>query len=306
MPNKREINPDNNALRLRKPPWIRVAAPGGRNYEILRSMKADSGLHTVCESALCPNISECWNAGHATFMIMGDGCTRNCRFCGVGSTPEPLSGYEPALVAEAIVSMGLDHAVVTSVTRDDLADGGAGHFAATIREIRKKCPSAGIEVLVPDFKGNRSALETVLGAGPDILGHNIETVPRLYPEVRPQANYRQSLSLLSAVKEKKPSCVTKSGFMMGLGETIDEIRQTIREIKAAGVQMLTIGQYLKPGPANIEVKDYVLPETFAQLKSFALDTGFAAVESGPLVRSSYGAARQARALGIVPKNRDDG
>ncbi|MFP4650484.1 MAG: lipoyl synthase, partial [Desulfobacterales bacterium] len=271
----------------------------------LRTLKAASGLHTVCESALCPNISECWNSGHATFMIMGDGCTRNCGFCAVGNSPEPLYPHEPALVAEAIASMGLDHAVVTSVTRDDLSDGGAYHFAAAIREIRKKCPYAGIEVLVPDFNGSLGALETVLAAGPDIVGHNVETVPGLYPEVRPQADYRQSLRLLSAVKEKRPSCVTKSGLMLGLGETIDEVRKTIREIRAAGVQILTMGQYLKPGPANLEVKDYVPPETFAHLKSFALDTGFAAVESGPLVRSSYGAARQARALGIGPKNRVD-
>lgn len=282
-----------------KPPWIRVAAPGGENYQSVRRLKAACGLHTVCESALCPNIAECWHAGHATFMIMGSGCTRNCRFCGVGRRPKPLDADEPRRVAQAVAAMGLVHAVVTSVTRDDLSDGGAGHFAATICEIRKNCPNAGIEVLIPDFRASRRSLETVLAAGPDIVGHNMETVARLYPAVRPMADYRQSLSLLCAAKQIRPECITKSGFMLGLGETMDEIRQTIKDIRSAGVQVLTLGQYLKPGPENIEVVDYILPETFARLKTYATETGFAIAEAGPLVRSSYRAAAQAEALGII-------
>lgn len=282
-----------------KPPWIRVAAPGGDNYETVRRLKAAAGLHTVCEAALCPNIAECWHAGHATFMILGNGCTRNCRFCGVGGRPKPLDKDEPRRVAKAVAAMGLDHAVVTSVTRDDLSDGGAGHFAATIKEIRKNCPNAGIEVLIPDFAANRGALETVLAAGPDIVGHNMETTARLYPTVRPMADYRQSLALLCTAKQISPACITKSGFMLGLGETMDEIRQTIDDIRAAGVQVLTLGQYLKPGPEHMDVTEYFPPETFSQLKQYAIETGFALVESGPLVRSSYKAAAQAEALGII-------
>jgi lipoic acid synthetase len=282
-----------------KPPWIRVAAPGGENYETVRCLKAAAGLHTVCESALCPNIAECWHAGHATFMIMGNGCTRNCRFCGIGGRPQPLDKDEPRRVAKAVTAMGLNHAVVTSVTRDDLPDGGAGHFAATIAEIRKNCPNTGIEVLIPDFAASRRALETVLAAGPDVVGHNMETTARLYPTVRPVADYRQSLSLLRTAKQISPACITKSGFMLGLGETMDEIRQTIADIRAAGVQVLTMGQYLKPGPQNMDVAEYFSPEIFAQLKQYAKEAGFALVESGPFVRSSYRAAAQAEALGII-------
>ncbi|MBS0014590.1 MAG: lipoyl synthase [Desulfobacterales bacterium] len=282
-----------------KPPWIRVAAPGGENYQSVRRLKAACGLHTVCESALCPNIAECWHSGHATFMIMGSGCTRNCRFCGVGRRPQPLDTDEPRRVARAVAAMGLNHAVVTSVTRDDLSDGGASHFAATIKEIRKNCPDTGIEVLIPDFEASHRALETVLAAGPDIVGHNVETVARLYPAVRPMADYRQSLSLLCTVKQINPACITKSGFMLGLGETMDEIRQTIKDIQSAGAQVLTLGQYLKPGPENMDVVKYFPPEVFAQLKQFAMETGFALAESGPLVRSSYRAAAQAEALGII-------
>ena len=294
-----ETQPENPDSRPAKPPWIRVAAPGGENYQALRRLKAASGLNTVCESALCPNISECWQAGHATFMILGNGCTRNCRFCGVGGRPQPLDKDEPRRVARAVFAMGLDHAVVTSVTRDDLSDGGAGHFAATIEEIRKNCPNTGIEVLIPDFAASRRALEPVLAAGPDVVGHNMETTARLYPTVRPAADYQQSLALLRAVGHLRPECITKSGFMLGLGETMDEIRQTIADIRAAGVQVLTMGQYLKPGPQNMDVTEYFSPEIFAQLKQYAKEAGFALAESGPLVRSSYRAAAQAEALGII-------
>lgn len=283
---------------LQKPPWIRVRMASGKSVEAIRRLKAASNLHTVCESALCPNIGECWQDGHATFMIMGDGCTRNCAFCGVGGRPMPLDPDEPGRVADAVAAMGLTHAVVTSVTRDDLADGGAGHFAATIEAIRRRCPDATVEVLIPDFGGMPRALQTVLGAGPDIVGHNIETVRRLYPDVRPRADFGQSLRLLSGIKAQAPGCITKSGFMVGIGETMTEIHDTIRDIRAAGVDILTIGQYLRPGPDNIPVAEYVLPETFAALKTAALDTGFLRVESGPLVRSSYRAAEAAAALGI--------
>lgn len=280
-----------------KPPWITVKAPRGENYDTICRLKSASGLHTVCESASCPNIGECWPAGHATFMIMGDGCTRNCAFCGVGKVPLPLEADEPQRVAEAVAAMGLAHAVVTSVTRDDLADGGAGHFAETIEQIHKTCPGTTVEVLIPDFRGSRKALKTVLAADADIFGHNLETVRRLYPAVRPGADYAQSLSLLSAVRQKSaPDGITKSGIMVGLGESLAEIYETIQQIRAAGVDILTIGQYLQPGPENIEVFEYVPPETFQHLKTFALDLGFAWVESGPLVRSSYRAAEQARAL----------
>ena len=282
-----------------QPPWIRVRVPRGGSCKFLRDLKSAAGLNTVCESALCPNIGECWRAGHATFMIMGNGCTRNCAFCGVGNEPEPVCKDEPRRVAEAVRSMNLRHAVVTSVTRDDLADGGAGYFAATIRELRKICPDTSIEVLIPDFGGSRAALETVLAAGPDIMGHNMETVCRLYSTVRPGADYRRSLALLARAGRQKPSCITKSGLMLGLGETRDEIEEIIRDIRGAGVQVLTIGQYLRPGRANIAVAEYVHPETFARIQSFAKQQGFSWVAAGPLVRSSYQAASQARALGIA-------
>ncbi|MFO8111271.1 MAG: lipoyl synthase [Desulfosalsimonadaceae bacterium] len=284
---------------LQKPPWIRVRMASGKSVQNIRRLKAASNLHTVCESALCPNIGECWQAGHATFMIMGDGCTRNCAFCGVGGRPLPLAPEEPGRVAEAVAALGLNHVVVTSVTRDDLADGGAGHFASTIKKIRDRCQNATVEVLVPDFGGNRQALQTVLAARPDIVGHNIETVRRLYPVVRPKADFEQSLRLLSGIKARAPGCITKSGFMVGIGETMTEIHDTIREIRAAGVDILTIGQYLRPGLENIPVAEYVLPETFAALKTAALEKGFLRVESGPLVRSSYRAAEAAAALGIA-------
>ncbi|MGM0451757.1 MAG: lipoyl synthase [Thermodesulfobacteriota bacterium] len=280
----------------KKPPWITVKTPRGENYDTICRLKRASGLHTVCESARCPNIGECWPAGHATFLIMGDGCTRNCAFCGVGKKPVSLEADEPQRVAEAVAAMGLDHAVVTSVTRDDLPDGGAAHFAKTIEHIRGRCPDTTTEVLIPDFKGSREALKRVVDAGPGIIGHNMETVRRLYPEVRPEADYAESLTLFCAVHAMAPDQLTKSGIMVGLGESLSEVYETIQEIRAADVDILTIGQYLQPGPENIEVFEYVLPETFAHLKDFAEALGFAWVESGPLVRSSYRAAEQARAL----------
>lgn len=279
-----------------KPAWIRVRLPNGPACEAVRILKDSKQLHTVCESALCPNIGECWQMGHATFMILGNGCTRNCRFCAVGGHPEPLDRDEPRRVAEAVHGMGLTHAVITSVTRDDLADGGAGLFADTVSEIRKACPATTVEVLIPDFQGSRPALDTVVAARPDIVGHNVETVRRLYPQARPEADYNQSLALLQSVKAAAPDMVTKSGIMVGLGETYAEIVETMAKIREAGTDILTLGQYLRPGSEHLPVRRYYLPEDFESLKTRAEAMGFSWVEAGPLVRSSYRAERQARAL----------
>jgi lipoic acid synthetase len=279
-----------------KPAWIRVRLPSGPAYEEVRDLKHRKQLHTVCESALCPNIGECWQMGHATFMILGDGCTRNCRFCAVGDQPAPPDPEEPRRVAEAVRSMGLKHAVITSVTRDDLPDGGAGLFAATITAIRRVLPETTVEVLIPDFQGSRSALDTVMAAGPDILGHNVETVPRIYYGTRPKADYQQSLTLLKNAKTIAPEMITKSGIMLGLGETESELLETIAQIRTAGADILTLGQYLRPGPAHLPVQRYYPPEEFESLKARAEAMGFSWVEAGPLVRSSYRAERQARAL----------
>lgn len=279
-----------------KPAWIRVRLPGGPGYERIRELKERKKLHTVCESAMCPNIGECWQMGHATFMILGSGCSRNCRFCGVDHGPEALDPDEPRHVAEAAAAMDLSHVVVTSVTRDDLEDGGSGLFAETIAEIRRMSPDATVEVLIPDFRGSREALGKVLAARPDILGHNVETVPRLYPLARPQADFEQSMGLLHTVKAACPDMVVKSGLMLGLGENEDEVAAAMGRIGRAGVDILTLGQYLRPGPEHLPVMHYYPPEAFEALKRRALDMGFSWVEAGPLVRSSYRAERQARAL----------
>lgn len=279
-----------------KPAWIRVRLPCGPAYDAVRDLKHRKQLHTVCESALCPNIGECWEMGHATFMILGGGCTRNCRFCAVGDQQEAPDPDEPRRVAEAVRRMGLKHAVITSVTRDDLSDGGAGLFAETIITIRRISPEITVEVLIPDFQGSRAALDTVMAAGPDILGHNVETVSRIYPRARPKADYQQSLTLLKNAKTIDPEMVTKSGIMVGLGETESELLETIAQIRAAGVDILTLGQYLRPGPAHLPVRRYYPPAEFESLKARAKNMGFSWVEAGPLVRSSYRAERQARAL----------
>lgn len=287
------------ANRLQEPPkpsWIRVRLPYGPAFESLRELKSRKHLKTVCESALCPNMDECWRLGHATFMILGDGCTRNCRFCAVGKQPRALDPREPRRVAEAVSAMGLSHAVITSVTRDDLADGGAGVFADTISAIRKTCPETTVEVLIPDFQGSKSALDRVRAARPDILGHNVETVGALYSTARPQADYRQSLSLLARAKSGPRQMVVKSGIMVGLGETEEQLVETITQIRDTGTDILTIGQYLRPGREHLPVIRYYPPEEFEILKSEAEKMGFSWVEAGPLVRSSYRAERQARAL----------
>ena len=277
--------------RQRKPEWLKARVPGGENYSRLKSLIDKSRLHTVCEEARCPNMGECWNSGTATFMILGDVCTRSCGFCAVKTgRPEFLDKDEPRRVGEAVEIMKLRHAVITSVNRDELFDGGAQLFADTIREIRSRVPVCRIEVLIPDFVGSEQALNIVLDAQPDILNHNTETVPRLYKSVRPQAHYNRSLELLFRAKQK--GFLTKSGLMLGLGETIDEVIDTMSDLREVECDILTLGQYLQPTQSHLPVERYVRPEEFAMLKQRGLEMGFRYIESGPLVRSSYHAAEQ--------------
>ncbi|HWN81286.1 MAG TPA: lipoyl synthase, partial [Candidatus Udaeobacter sp.] len=272
----------------RHPDWLKVKLPGGPSYERLRSTLHGLDLHTVCEEALCPNVAECWGAGTATFMILGDICTRGCRYCAVDKGhPTELDLEEPSRVAEAVTRMDLRHVVVTSVDRDDLADGGAEIFAETIRSIRARMPECAVEVLIPDFQGNEASLRAVLAERPDILNHNIETVPRLFPTIRLGGDYARSLELLRRAAAADPDLPTKSGMMLGLGETIPEVLGVMADLRAQGVRILTLGQYLQPSRKHAPVDRYVDPAEFAELKLRGLDMGFAHVESGPLVRSSY-------------------
>jgi lipoic acid synthetase len=281
----------------RKPDWLKRRLPAGETFNQVRELIEAGKLHTVCQEAKCPNIWECYSQRTATFLIMGERCTRNCRFCSVNpGLPESLDPDEPGRVAEAVARMGLKYAVITSVTRDDLPDGGAGHFAATIYEIRRRMPAAQIEVLIPDLQGDRTALETVLRARPDVLNHNIETVPRLYPQVRPQADYRRSLELLSRSRKLAPSIPTKSGLMLGLGETAEELRQSLLDLRDAGCRILTLGQYLQPSPEHLPVEAYVPPDDFKHWRKAALELGFSEVASAPFVRSSYHAQESFNAL----------
>jgi len=260
-----------------------------RRFFQVRNRVREGNLHTVCEGASCPNRNECWNAGTATFLILGDRCTRNCGFCNIaGGTPRPVDPYEPQRVADAVKALDLDHAVVTSVTRDDLTDGGAAVFADTVRAIRKGATRCRVEVLVPDFQGSREALAGVLDAVPDILNHNIETVPSLYSRVRTGADYERSLMLLRRAKER--GAATKTGLMLGLGEGVDEVRTVLRDVRSAGCDILTLGQYLRPSLNNLPVERYYRPEEFESLRIEALGLGFLRVAAGPLVRSSYHAA----------------
>ena len=277
---------------LPRPAWIKARAPIGEGYERLRALMRDHGLHTVCEEARCPNVGDCWNRGTATFMILGDVCTRACGFCAVktGLPGRPPDSDEPSSVAEAVERMGLRHAVITSVNRDDQRDGGAGSFAACIREIRARIPGCAVEVLIPDFKGDWRALEVVLEARPDILNHNTETVPRLYRLVRPGARFARSLELLA--RSKQTGLLTKSGIMLGLGEEWDEVLETMLAIRAAGTDVLTVGQYLRPSPEHLPVMRYYTPEEFGRIRELGLALGYSHVESGPLVRSSYHADAQ--------------
>ncbi len=246
------------------------------------------GLNTVCWSAKCPNIGECFKRGTATFLILGDVCTRNCGFCGIkNGTPNRLDLVEPIKVGQAVRKLGLKYAVVTSVTRDDLPDGGAGHYAATVWAIRRFNPECKIEVLIPDFQGDKDALYIVVDSKPDVINHNVETIPRLYAKVRPQADYHRSLELLKNVKEMQPGFVTKSGLMVGVGESIEEVEGTFKDLRDAGCDLLTVGQYLRPSPENIPVERYVHPDEFEHLRKVALELGFRNAASGPFVRSSY-------------------
>jgi lipoic acid synthetase len=272
----------------RKPEWLRVKAPVSPEYNSTRRLMRDLALNTVCEEAACPNIGECWKQKHATVMILGRVCTRACTFCNVATgRPDLLDPHEPERVAEAVAALGLAHVVVTSVDRDDLADGGAGHFAQTIAAIRAAAPATTIEVLTPDFLRKEGALETVVAARPDVLNHNLETVPRLYAEVRPGARYFHSLRLLDQVKRLDPALFTKSGIMVGLGEEKPEVLQVMDDLRAADVDFLTIGQYLQPTPKHHPIARFVTPEEFRSYASFALGKGFLLVSASPLTRSSY-------------------
>jgi len=273
------------------PPWIRARLPSGQVYFDLRQRVHALGLHTVCESASCPNLGECWNAKSLTIMILGGLCTRSCKFCDVPiGKPLPPDPGEPARVAAILGELGLTHTVITCVTRDDLADGGAAHWAATIRAVKERCPDMVLEVLVSDFKGDTDAVDVVLAAGPDVFAHNLETVPRLARQVRVQASVERSLAILSHAHAR--GALTKSGLMLGLGETIDEVRAVMGELRKAGVAVLTLGQYLRPSRQHLAVERHATPDEFRQLKDEALALGFAHVESGPLVRSSYHASNQ--------------
>ena len=277
-----------------RPPWLKVRFPAGPNYARVQDLMRGERLHTVCEVARCPNIGDCWSRGTATFMILGDTCTRSCGFGAVKTgRPGAVDAGEPRRVALAILRMGLRHAVITSVNRDELPDGGAAIFAETIRWSRRLSPGTTFEVLIPDFKGDRAALATVIEARPEILNHNTETVPRLYATVRPQARYERSLDLLAAAKAIDPGTLTKTGIMVGLGESYHEVLATARDIAARGVDILTVGQYLRPGPDYLPIVRYWTPEEFAAIKTEALALGFRHVESGPLVRSSDHAEEQA-------------
>ena len=281
------------ATKSPRPDWLRVRLPGGEHYTRLKSVMREHDLHTVCEEARCPNVAECWGQGTATFMILGDICTRACGFCAVTTgLPTKLDLTEPSRVAAAVKAMGLRHAVITSVNRDELPDGGATIFARTIEAVRRDNPDTTIEVLIPDFKGSQPALETVLAARPQILDHNIETVPRLYKRVRPGANYSQSVELLQRTKTLAPRIVSKTGIMVGLGEDFGEITDVMKQLAKAGVEVFTIGQYLQPTKDHLPVERFYHPDEFQELKRVGLATGFRHVESGPLVRSSYHAANQ--------------
>jgi len=293
---KAHENLDTVQLRARKPGWLKVRSPGGHKYLGLQKLMRTQSLHTVCEEAACPNIGECWEDGTATFMILGDVCTRACKYCGVAhGMPTTLDEEEPARLADTVAAMELEHAVITSVNRDELPDGGAGIYAETIRRIHEQVPGCSVEVLIPDFKGDEDALRKVVDAKPEILGHNLETVERLHPEVRPGGRYWRSISFLGAAKRMDPTTLTKTGIILGMGEEADEIRQAMADVREAGVDILTLGQYLRPSEAHIPVARWVSPEEFAEWKRVGEEEmGFAHVESGPLVRSSYHAKEQAR------------
>jgi len=277
----------------RKPGWLKVKAPGGKNYVGVKQMMRELGLNTVCEEAHCPNIGECWEHRAATFMILGDVCTRNCSYCAIAhGTPTPYDPEEPTRLAEAVTRMGLRHIVITSVDRDDLPNGGAEAFAGCVTEIRERMPEASVELLIPDFKGSDAALQIVIDAKPDILNHNLETIARLYRIARPGGRYDRALRLLRRAKEMDPDMATKSGLMCGLGEDWDELVAAMRDLREQDVDILTLGQYLRPSDGHLPVVRFYSPEEFTQLRDIGLEMGYRHVESAPLVRSSYHAWEQ--------------
>lgn len=281
----------------RRPDWIKVRAPGGENYSFLKDLMRSKSLHTVCEEAMCPNIGECWGSGTATFLIMGDTCTRSCGFCDIKTgRPEPLDWEEPERVAQAVRKMNLRHVVITSVNRDERKDGGAPIFALCIERIREVQPGCSIEVLIPDFKGSEDALKIVMDARPEILNHNVETVPRLFRKVQPQDRYEWALDTLRNAKRMESDVLTKSGIMVGLGEEFDEVLAVMRDLVDVGVDILTVGQYLQPSRKHLPIERYYRPEEFEELSRAGYEMGFRWVESGPLVRSSYRAEKQVAAL----------
>lgn len=285
-----------NGLR-RRPEWLKVRAPSGETYHELKRLMRSKTLHTICEEANCPNMAECWGNGTATFLILGDTCTRSCGFCDVKTgMPNPLDWAEPLRVAKAVQQMELQHVVVTSVNRDERPDGGAPIIALTIRAVRNLRPECSIEVLIPDFKGNQAALEIVMREDPDILNHNVETVRRLFKHVQPQDNYEWAMATLRGAKAINPEAVTKSGIMLGLGETKDEVLEAMRDLREQDVDILTLGQYLQPSKKHLPIERYWTPEEFAEFRKLGYEMGFKWVESGPLVRSSFRAEFQARAL----------
>jgi lipoic acid synthetase len=280
----------------RKPSWLKVRAPGGQNYIHLKQLMRELDLHTVCEEAHCPNVGECWEHGTATFMILGDVCTRNCAYCAVAhGRPPKYDIEEPARVATAIAEMNLRHAVITSVDRDDLPDFGAYIFAETIRQIKQRLPDCSVEVLVPDFQGNEDSIRAVLEAGPDIYNHNTETVPRLYKRCRPGGRYERVMNIFRTAKRIAPHIPTKTGIILGMGETLEEVELVMRDLRAVDVDILTLGQYLRPSDSHIPIDRYVTPEEFRHMREIGMAMGFRHVESGPLVRSSYHAWEQVQA-----------
>lgn len=300
-PTRDRVNPEETSTKpMRRPDWIKVRAPSGETYQWLQELMRAKELHTVCEEAMCPNLGECWGAGTATFLMMGDICTRTCGFCDIKrGKPSPLDWLEPERIAQAVKAMDLKHAVITSVNRDDRKDGGAPIFAMVIHRIRQLHPGCSIEVLIPDFKGSLEALKIVMDARPEILNHNIETVPHLFKTVQPQDRYEWAAATLLNAKQLDSEVLTKSGIMVGLGENLDEVKSVMVDLRNWDVDILTIGQYLQPSKKHLPISRYYTLEEFTELREYGRQIGFKWVESGPLVRSSYHAAEQVRALSII-------
>lgn len=307
IPTRDRVNPQEEGGHKRLPPWLRVKFNNNRAFHEVDALMQNQSIHTVCQEALCPNRGECWGAGTATFLLLGDVCTRACKFCDVKhGQPGLLDWEEPERIAQSVKAMNLEHAVVTSVNRDERRDGGAPIFAMLIRRIRQLQPGCSVEVLIPDFKGSLEALKIVMDAGPDILNHNLETIPQLFKTIQPQSSYQASRATLVNAKKLNPEALTKSGLMVGLGESLDDIKETMQDVRSWEVDILTIGQYLQPSRNHLPVDRFYPPEEFEELKIYGLELGFKWVESAPLVRSSYHAADQVRALRARPRTEDRG